>query len=133
MPLNEFAEPEPLNETDFELSPIEKQNRFGQKYKKVSDIGTGFFSNIAIRTNRPMTPEEYWELSESVKTKLADLEPELEITFGDYIPEAEGHQCDLHMTTHLRLEPRPVPPPVVEPDPEIEPESDTEPDTEPVQ
>jgi len=128
MPLDEFAQQESLDVTEKELTPQEKQNRYGLKYlPTIIDIGQGrFISILVIELDREMTSMEYFTLLTDVKASnsVKDLNPSVQMLAANEIKVFPGKRVDLHTTAHMRVEDIPDPSP--DPLPELLPEEEEE-------
>ena len=127
-PVTKFHSVISLDVTDKELTPQEKQNRYGLKHlPAINDLGQGrFLTLLAIELNHEMTPPEYFKLLTDIKESdsMIDQDPAVQMLAANAIPVFPGKSVDLYTTAHMRIED--VPDPSPEPLPELLPEEEEE-------
>lgn len=107
MPLDPTKDAKNLDVTEIEMTDREKQNRFGQKFNSVPNVGNeGFLSIIAVTTPVKLTPEQWYAIKTDLESKhgLTGLQALFEINIPQ--PEA-GCQNNLHTSAHLRQDEAP--------------------------
>ncbi len=108
MPLDATKPAVDLDATQQEMTAREKQNKFGQKYKDIKNVGDrGFLSILATTTPVKFTPEQWFEIKAYLETNYGVTG--MEALFELDIPEPEQvAQNDLYVSAHLRQDDKPA-------------------------
>ena len=90
--------------SSLEITPIERQNRYGLRYLTITGLESGkHVTVLAIQTPGPFSSEQFFEILdflsgsygvESIQTAFAAVIP----NFGN------DYRNDLHLSAHLRAE-----------------------------
>lgn len=109
MTLNPDANAINLDVTDVEMSPREKQNKFGQKHIAIPNVdGSGYLSIIVVSTEERPTPEQWYSVLSDLQTKVGVTG--MQALFEINVPEPEeGYQNNLHVNAHVRQDAKPQP------------------------
>lgn len=104
MPIDPSAPAVSLLAAAQEISPVERQNRFGMRQEKISDLAPGkFVTVLTIQTTEAFSSEQFFEILrwlidnhgvEAMQTAFAATVPD----FGD------NYRNDMHLSAHLRAE-----------------------------
>lgn len=87
-----------------EISPIERQNRFGVRHLTITGLEPDKFVTIlAIRTPEAFSSEQFFEILELLQNSYGV--ESMQTAFAAVVPRF-GENCrnDLHLSAHLRVE-----------------------------
>jgi len=90
--------------TSQEISPVERQNRYGIRHMTISGLEPGKFVTIlAIRTSEEFSAQQFFEILELLQNSY-DVES-MQTAFAAIVPNfGTQYRNDLHLTGHLRAE-----------------------------
>ena len=87
-----------------EISPIERQNRYGTRHLTIAGLEPGKFVTIlAIRTAEEFSAQQFFEILELLQNAY-DVES-MQTAFAAVVPSfGANYRNDLHLSAHLRVE-----------------------------
>ena len=87
-----------------EISPVERQNRYGMRHLTIPGLESGKHVTIlAIRTPEAVTPEQFFEILDLLRNSYGV--ESMQTAFAAVIPNfGSDYRNDIHLSAHLRAE-----------------------------